>query len=104
MIVALVIDVLDRSKFPAGVTFVRSAADLDADADVVVVVDLALADALDGVRRLRAHGSTARIVAYGRHTAVEVLAEARAAGCDRVLARSVFFADVAAALSAPTPD
>lgn len=96
-VAALVVDLLDRSKFPDGATFVRSAADLDPDAEVVVV-DLALADALDGVRHLRAQGSTARIVAYGRHTAVEVLAEARAAGCDRVLARSAFFADVSGAI------
>lgn len=95
---ALVVDVLDRSKFPAGVAFVRAATDLDGGADVVVV-DLARADAIDGVRRLRAHGSTAWVVGYGRHTAVEVLAEARAAGCDRVLARSAFFADVPAALT-----
>ena len=68
-VTALVPDLLDRSRFP------------------------------DGVRALRAAGSTARVVAYGRHTEVELLAEARAAGCDRVLARSAFFADVERALA-----
>jgi DNA-binding NarL/FixJ family response regulator len=95
---ALVVDLLDRSRFPEGVRFVRRAADLDDAADVVVV-DLGRADALDGVRRLRAAGSAARIVGYGSHVEREVLAEARAAGCDRVLARSAFFADVAAAVA-----
>jgi DNA-binding NarL/FixJ family response regulator len=97
-ITALSTDVMDRSKFPAGVDFVRSAGELDASADIVVV-DLSRPDAIDGVRRLRAEGSTAHVVAYGRHTEVDVLAAARAAGCDDVLARSEFFADVAAALS-----
>lgn len=97
MIVGLVTDLLDRSRFPAGVRFVRS---LDAGAGEadVVVVDLGVAGALDAVRALRSAGSTARIVAYGSHVERELLAEARAAGCDRVLARSVFFADVAAHL------
>ncbi len=94
---ALVTDLLDRSKFPAGVTFVRRGDAIDRSADVVVV-DLGLADALPAVTALRADGSTAHVVGYGRHTEREALAAARAAGCDRVLARSAFFADVAAAL------
>lgn len=98
MIVALAVDLLDRSRFPGGVAFVRRAADLDPAAEVVVV-DLARPDAVDGVRALRAAGSTARIVGYGSHVERDLLAEARAAGCDRVLARSAFFADVAAALA-----
>lgn len=96
MIVALVSDLLDRSRFPQGVTFVRRV-DPATDADVVVV-DLAVPGAVDGVRALRAAGSTARVVAFGRHTETQLLAEARRAGCDRVLARSAFFADVAAHL------
>jgi DNA-binding NarL/FixJ family response regulator len=95
VIVALVHDLLDRSRFPAGVEFVRSLVGVDAD---VVVVDLGVQGALDAVRSLRADGSTARVVAYGSHVERELLAEARAAGCDRVLARSAFFADVAAHL------
>ena len=97
MISALVVDLLDRSRFPAGVTFVRRAADVDANASVVVV-DLGHPEALDAVRRVREGGSTATVVAFGRHTEREALAEAKAAGCDRVLARSAFFADPAAAL------
>ena len=96
MIVALVTDLLDRSRFPEGVTFVRRVD--PATAADVVVVDLAVPSALDDVRALREAGSTARVVAFGRHTETELLADARAAGCDRVLARSAFFADVAAHL------
>lgn len=94
----LSIDLMDRSKFPAGVTFVRRADDLAVDA-TVVAVDLARPDALDGVRRLRAAGSTARIVAYGSHVDRDRLAEARDAGCDEVLARSELFADIEAVLA-----
>jgi DNA-binding NarL/FixJ family response regulator len=95
-VVAMVTDLLDRSKFPDGTRFVRRLGDVDAD---VVVVDLSVPGAVDGIAVLRAAGSTVRVVAYGRHTATELLAEARRAGADRVLARSAFFADVAAALS-----
>jgi DNA-binding NarL/FixJ family response regulator len=94
---ALVPDLLDRSRFPAGVRFARQPAELDAHADVVVV-DLAAPDALDAVASIRAAGSAARVVAYGRHDDPARLAAAREAGCDRVLARSAFFADVPAAL------
>ena len=96
--VVLSTDLLDRSRFPEGTTFVRRADDLPVDAGVVVV-DLGRPDAVEGVRRLRSGGSTARIVAYGSHVDHDVLREARAAGCDRVLARSAFFADVDAALT-----
>ena len=95
-VTALVTDLLDRSKFPEGVRFVRRLDDVDAE---VVVVDLSVPGAVDGVRALRERGSTARVIAYGRHTATDVLADARRAGCDRVLARSAFFADVAGALA-----
>lgn len=97
-VVALSTDLLDRSRFPAGVRFVRRGDDLPVDADVVAV-DLARPDAVDAVRRLRAAGSTARIVAYGSHVDRDRLAAARDVGCDEVLARSEFFADVAAVLS-----
>ena len=97
-IVVLCTDLLDRSRFPAGTTFVRRAEDLPTDAEVVVV-DLARPDAVEGVRQLRTSGSTARILGYGSHVDHDLLREARAAGCDRVLARSAFFADVGAALA-----
>lgn len=95
---ALVVDLADRSRFPAEVAFVRRADALDGTADLVVV-DLSVAGAVDAVRGLRAAGSTARIVGYGRHTATDLLREARVAGCDRVLARSAFFADVGGVLT-----
>ena len=96
--IVLSTDLVDRSRFPEGTTFVRRADDLPADA-AVVVVDLARPDAVEGVRRLRTDGSTARIIGYGSHVDHDLLREARAAGCDRVLARSAFFADVTAALT-----
>jgi DNA-binding NarL/FixJ family response regulator len=91
-------DLMDRSKFPADTVVVRSADGLVADAEVVVV-DVMRPDALDGVRRLRAEGSTAHIVGFGRHDDPARLAEAREAGCDRVLTRSEFFADVPDAIA-----
>lgn len=94
---ALTTDLMDRSKFPPGAAFVRQADKLDGAADIVAV-DLSHPESVAAVLRLRAEGSAAHIVAYGRHTEVDRLAEARAAGCDEVLARSEFFADVAAAL------
>lgn len=108
MIVALSADLMDRSRFPAGTAFVRAAEQL-VDGAVggadVIAVDLAVPGAVDAVRRLRAAGSSARIVAYGSHVDRERLAAAREAGSDRVLARSVFFADVATAVAAgPMPD
>jgi DNA-binding NarL/FixJ family response regulator len=96
--VVLSTDLMDRSKFPEGTTFVRRADDLPVDADVVVV-DLSRPDAHEGVRRLRTEGSEARIVAYGRHDDTDGLREARAVGCDAVLVRSAFFADVARAIA-----
>lgn len=97
-VVALVTDLLDRSRFPEGTRFVRR---LDPDAAAaadVVAVDLAVGGAVDGIRALREAGVAARLVAYGRHTETDLLREARSAGADRVLARSAFFGDVAGAL------
>jgi DNA-binding NarL/FixJ family response regulator len=100
---AFVPDLMDRSKLAriggddVEVEVVGSAGALDGGADVVVV-DLGRPTALDAVRALRAAGSTARIVGFGSHVERDVLAAAGAAGCDRVLARSAFFADVGAAV------
>jgi hypothetical protein len=98
-VAALVDDLLDRSKLAAAVpatTFVREPGAVG-PADVVVV-DLARHGG--DVAALRARQPAARIVAYGRHTDTEALAAARAAGADRVLARSAFFQDPAAAVAA----
>ena len=103
VVVVLSTDLMDRSKFPAGTRFVRRADDLPADA-AVVAVDLSRPDAVGGVRRLRTEGSSARIVGYGSHVDRDLLGEARTAGCDRVLARSAFFTDVAAALALEPDD
>ena len=98
---ALSIDLMDRSRFPAGTTFVARGDDLDEHADVVAV-DLSRPDAVAAIARLRSAGSAARVVAYGSHVDRAGLEEARAAGADEVLARSEFFADVESAL-APAP-
>ena len=98
---ALSVDLLDRSRFPAGTAFARTAAALDPDADVVAV-DLSRPDALAAIERLRAAGSAAWIVAYGSHVERDALAAARGAGADEVLPRSAFFADVAGNLERPT--
>ena len=91
-------DLMDRSRFPEGTTFVRRGDDLPVDAEVVVV-DLSRPDAHEGVRRIRTAGSRARIVGYGRHDDTEGLREARVVGCDAVLVRSAFFADVSRAIA-----
>src|SRR3954469_16205366 len=99
-VVALVPDLMDRSKLTAA---------LGADAELVatprhlsqrltgdgpdpaiVVVDLGRRGAIDTVAAIRA-ATTARIVGFGPHVERDLLSAARNAGCDEVLARSVFF-------------
>jgi hypothetical protein len=95
---ALVSDLMDRSKISAAVSdveFVRTA-DACADADVVVV-DLARFG--DQVVAVRAAAPTARLVCFGPHVDEDGAAAANAAGADRVLPRSQFFRDVAAAIN-----
>ena len=95
-VAAYVPDLMDRSKVAAaapGATFVARAADLaSVDADLVVL-DLTRPGALDVIGRIQA-----RTVGFCRHTMRDVIAAAEEAGCDRVLVRSEFFADVPAAL------
>lgn len=84
--VALAPDLMDASKLRgAGVEVVRSLDELD-DAVEMIIVDLDRAELPDpavvGGRRL---------VGFGRHTDPDRLRQARAAGCDEVLARSAFF-------------
>ena len=57
-----------------------------------VILDLRLPIALDALRRLRAEPATAAVPAIGfcEHERVDHMAEARAAGCDRVLAKGRF--------------
>jgi DNA-binding NarL/FixJ family response regulator len=65
-----------------------------AEAARLVIVDLELrfGDAVAAVRELKADADTRSvpIVAFSSHTNAGVIAEARAAGADRVMARSAF--------------
>jgi hypothetical protein len=91
--VAYVPDLLDRSRLSAvaSVTYVTILADLPsaaAGADLVVV-DLGRPGVLEVLADIEAP-----TIGFGRHTERDLLAAASAAGCDRVLARSAFFAQV----------
>ncbi|MBV8303513.1 MAG: hypothetical protein JOZ04_04835 [Acidimicrobiia bacterium] len=98
-VAAYVPDLMDRSKVSAAApdaTFVARPEDLaSVDADLVVL-DLTRPGAIDVIPRVRA-----KTVGFCRHTMVDVIAAAEHAGCDRVLVRSEFFADVAGALVVP---
>ena len=95
-VVALVDDLMDRSRVSAAlpeVTFARTA-DACKIADVVIV-DLAR----DSVRAVRACAPSARIVAFGSHVDTGALDHAEQEGADVVLPRSRFFHDPAAAIA-----
>jgi hypothetical protein len=96
-VIALVGDLLDRSKIAAAVPNAgfAAAADECAGADTVVVDVKAHPDAVAAARSL---APAARIVAYGRHDDPEALEAARADGADVALPRSRFFHDPAAAI------
>lgn len=90
-VVAISTDLMDRSKLTGaivGVRVMRPGGDLGAPD--VVIVDLALAGALDA-----ALATGARVLAYGSHVDDSVLAAAVAAGAD-AMPRSVFFRRLAA--------
>jgi hypothetical protein len=91
--VAYVPDLMDRSKVSAygPVTFVARPGDLPAAAEgaALVVVDLSRPGVLEVLPAIGAP-----TIGFGRHDDRERLAAATAAGCDRVLARSAFFAHV----------
>lgn len=97
-VVVLTPDLADRARIAAvvpGATFVGAAAALPAAAESadVVVVDLArpgVADVLEAVV-----DAASRVIGYGPHVAVELLALATAAGAEAV-PRSRFFRDVEA--------
>ena len=101
-VVALVADLMDRSRVSAAVPDVVFTPDPAACADAdVVIVDLARHSQLPSPR-CAAAAPSARIVAFGPHVDDELLAGARADGADVVLARSQFFRDPAAAVQAAT--
>jgi hypothetical protein len=84
-------DLLDRSRILAAhadaVVAPTPEALLDAPASAVVLVDLGRPGVLEVLARL----THVRTVGFGSHVDDELLAAARAAGCDEVLPRSVFF-------------
>jgi DNA-binding NarL/FixJ family response regulator len=97
-VVALVGDLLDRSKIAAAVpeaSFPTSADDCTG-ADVVVIDVKAHSGAVAAARKL---APDARIVAYGRHDDPAALEAARADGADAALPRSRFFLDPTAAIA-----
>ncbi|HEX2851510.1 MAG TPA: hypothetical protein VHN98_13195 [Acidimicrobiales bacterium] len=100
-IAAFTPDLMDRSRISSAlagsggeVRFVASAEALVGLAVDVVLVDLSKRGALDALADVVAGG--ARVVAYGSHVDKALLERARAAGCDEVLPRSKFFANLAA--------
>ena len=96
-IVAMVGDLMDRSRVSGAVPDVQFTTDPAgcAGADVVIV-DLARHG--DVVAAVRAAAPGARIVAFGPHVDTDVLERAGRDGADTVLPRSRFFQDPAAAI------
>ncbi len=92
-VVAYAPDLMDRSKIASAgdCTFVPRPDDLpalSAGADVVVV-DLTRPGVVDVLPNVKG-----RVIGFANHTAREVMAAARAAGCEQVLARSDFFSRI----------
>ncbi len=87
-IVGYVPDLMDRSRLGGRVECVATPAELVDLADDVdlVVVDLGRPGVLDVLGEIRPH-----TIGFGSHVDAELLDAARRAGCDEVLARSVFF-------------
>jgi len=83
-------DLMDRSKLAAAgdVTFVADPSELAAAGADLVVVDLSRPGVLDALAGL----AGVRTIGFGSHVDHELLAAARAAGCEEVLPRSRFFA------------
>lgn len=105
-VVAFVPDLMDRSKLAAVLgdrgRFAGSAGALVAEATGadLVVVDLdRLATSTAGLDVLADVAARAgRVIGFGSHVGRDRFDEARALGCDQVLARSAFFAQVATLL------
>jgi len=89
-VVALVDDLMDRSRLSAAVPDVTYTRDPNGvgDADVVVV-DLARYPS--AVATVRTAAPAARVVAFGPHVDGAALDQARAEGADVVVPRSAFF-------------
>jgi hypothetical protein len=98
VIVAMVDDLMDRSRLSAAIADVVFARTVEACAGAdVVVVDLVRHGAW--VAAVRAAVPGARIVAFGPHVDEDAFAQARADGADLALARSAFFRDPAAVVT-----
>lgn len=82
-------DLMDQSKVRSAIPdvfLIRSVQGLSAcDADIVLV-DLSRAGVLEAVGDIQG-----RVIGFGSHVDEQLLADAELAGCDEVLARSVFF-------------
>jgi hypothetical protein len=89
-VAAYVPDLMDRSKVAAAApdaTFVARPEDLSSVEADLVVLDLTRPGAVEVIPNVQA-----RTLGFCRHTMRDVIAAAEAAGCDRVLVRSEFFA------------
>ena len=93
-VVALVNDLMDRSRVSAALSDVRFTRDAGDCADATVVL-VDLARHAGDIAAVRAAAPGARIVAFGPHVDDTALAQARTDGADVVLPRSKFFNDVA---------
>jgi hypothetical protein len=96
-LLAMVSDLMDRSRVAGALPDVQFSTDPTACAGAdVVVVDLARH--AGAVAAVRAVAPEARIVAFGPHVDTDVLDQAARDGADVVLPRSRFFQDPAAAI------
>ncbi len=85
-VVAFVPNLMDRSKFPATVTFISSAEELSTHNPRIVVVDL---DRCDNIGSFVIDG--AELIGFGPHVESSLADQAVEAGYTNVLPRSVFF-------------
>jgi hypothetical protein len=100
-VVALVSDLMDRSRVSAAVPDAVFASDPAASTDAdVVIIDLARHSA--AVAAVRLVAPSVRILAFGPHVDDQLLDGARADGADVVVTRSQFFRDPLAAVQAAT--
>jgi len=66
----------------------------------LLIVDLnSRSQPIAAIQRLRADKNRVRVVAFLSHVQTELAAQARAAGCDEVMPRSVFTQNLAAILA-----
>jgi hypothetical protein len=93
-VVALVPDLMDRSRVSAALPDARFTRDAGGCVDAAVVL-VDLARHAGDIAAVRAAAPGARIVAFGPHVDDAALAQARTDGADVVLPRSKFFGDVA---------